>query len=227
MSRDLHRDALTFPKDYKYDDAKPGEPVLPKLIQWADGDAKSPAYAIDTSDPEKLRDQFASWLTHKENPRFAATIANRLWKRAFGLAVQEPVTDLDDLSKASNPELLAALTEDMKRVNFNLRDFQRIIYNTQAYQRQVSLTPDLAKGPYLFPGPLLRRMTAEQAWDSVLTLVVGPQLDQFQLRRGDEIRKMAVSGAVLTKAAIVAKVKELQAGGMMDKEGQGRGQDRQ
>jgi Protein of unknown function (DUF1549)/Protein of unknown function (DUF1553) len=219
---DMHKDTLTFPKDYKYPDAKPGEPVPPKLIQWKEGDAKNPAYAVNTTDPENLREQFANWLTHADNPRFATAIANRLWKRAFGLAVQEPVTDLDDLSKASNPELLAQLTEEMRRVKFDLREFQRIVFNTQTYQRQASLTPDLGKGPYLFPGPLLRRMTAEQAWDSVLTLVVGPELDQFQLRRGDEIRALAIPGAALTKDAVVAKVMELQASGDNPKKGKGK-----
>jgi hypothetical protein len=219
---DMHKDTLTFPKDYKYSDAKPGEPVPPKLIQWKAGDANNPAYAVNTTSPESLREQFANWLTHTDNPRFATAIANRLWKRAFGLAVQEPVTDLDDPSKASNPELLAQLTEDMKRAKFDLREFQRIIFNTQAYQRQASLTPDLGKGPYLFPGPLLRRMTAEQAWDSVLTLVVGPALDQFQLRRGDEIRKLAIPGAALTKDAVIAKVMELQASGDTGKKGKGK-----
>jgi len=220
---DLHKETLTFPKDYKYSDAKPGAPVPPKLIEWKQGDANNPAYAVNTNSPEGLREEFANWLTHKDNPRFATAIANRLWKRAFGLAVQEPVTDLDDLSKGSNPALLAQLTEDMKRVNFDLREFQRIIFNTQAYQRQASLTPDLGKGPYLFPGPLLRRMTAEQAWDSVLTLVVGPALDQFQLRRGDEIRKLAIPGAA-TNEAIIAKVRELQASGETGKQPKGKGQ---
>ena len=219
----LHKDALTFPKDYKYSDAKPGDPVPPKLIQWNAGDANNPAYAVNTNSPESLREQFAQWLTHTDNPRFATAIANRLWKRAFGLAVQEPVTDLDDPSKAFNPELLAQLTEDMRRVKFDLREFQRIIFNTQAYQRQASLTPDLGKGPYLFPGPLLRRMTAEQAWDSVLTLVVGPALDQFQLRRGHEIRKLAIPGAALSNEAIIAKVRELQASGEDGKKGKGKG----
>ena len=37
-------------------------------------------------------------MVHPENPRFATAIANRLWKKVFGLAVQEPVSDIDDPS---------------------------------------------------------------------------------------------------------------------------------
>jgi len=208
---EMHSNTLTFPQDYKYSDVKAGSAAPPKLISWSKSDENNPAYKVDVSNPEGLRDQFANWLTHRDNPRFATAIANRLWKRAFGLAVQEPVTDLDDPAKAANPELLAALTEEMKQVKFDLRAFQRVVYNTQAYQRQVSVTPDLGKGPYLFPGPLLRRMSAEQAWDSVLTLVVGPAVDNFKLRRADEVRRLDIPGAVLTSEAILSKARELQA----------------
>jgi hypothetical protein len=205
----LHRNTMTFPTDYKYSDAKPSAPVPPKFIEWGkDDSAKNPAYVQQPQKPEELRKAFADWMTHPDNPRFATAIANRVWQRIFGLAVQEPVTDLDDLSKGSNPPLLAHLTEEMKRVKFDLREFQRIVFNTQAYQRQASVTPDLGQGPYLFPGPLLRRMTAEQAWDSVLTLVVGPELDKFKLRRADEIKKMNIEGPI-NATTILAKAKEL------------------
>jgi hypothetical protein len=207
----LHQNKLTFPKDYKYQDAKPGEAVPPKFIEWTKDGTKSPAFAAVPQKPEELRKAFADWLTNVENPRFATAIANRLWQRVFGLAVQEPVTDLDDLSKGANPALLAHLTTEMKRVKFDLREFQRIVFNTQTYQRQASVTPDLGKAPYLFPGPLLRRMTAEQAWDSVLTLVVGPELDKFKLRRADDIKRMDIPGPI-NAASIIAKAKELTEG---------------
>ncbi len=218
----LHKNTMTFPKDYKYSDAKAGEPVAPKLITWSQDDAANPAYSMNASKPEDLRRAFAGWLTHPENPRFATAIANRLWKRLFGLAVQEPVTDLDDLSKGANPELLAHLTSEMKRVKFDLREFQRTVLNTQAYQRQASVTPDLGKGPYLFPGPLLRRMTAEQAWDSMLTLVVGAEVDHFKLRRAEEIRRLNIPGTELTTETILAKAQEL-ASGSAEKKRKGAG----
>lgn len=191
---------LEFPKDYKYKDAKPGDIVHPALFTWEDSDKQNPAYAVDATSPQSRRKTFATWLTHSDNPRFAVAIANRLWRKNFGLAVQEPMTDLDDLSKASNPALLVRLGAEMKRLNFDLREFQRILYNTQTYQRQASPTPNTDKGPYLFPGPVLRRMTAEQAWDSVLTLAVGSDLDRYKLKRAEALQKFVIDQPLTPKA---------------------------
>ena len=206
----LPKSTLTFPKDYKYDDAKPGDPVPPKLITWNADDSKNPAYlGVSTENAPQMRERFAVWLTHPDNPRFAVTIANRLWKKLFGLAVQEPVTDLDEISRASNPELLQFLGEEMKRVHFDLVEFQRILFHTRAYQAQAAPSPDLEKETFLFPGPLLRRMSGEQLWDSVLALVLGPELDHFKLKRAEEVRRLDIPADKLTAATLKAKAEEL------------------
>jgi len=119
----------------------------------------------------------------------AMAIANRMWKRAFGVAVREPVTDLDDPSAASNPPLLQHLTAEMVRVKFDLKQFMRLVFNTQAYQREATSYDFEAGKPYMFPGPTLRRMTAEQAWDSCATLAVGPAVDRFKSERADKYAK--------------------------------------
>ena len=211
---DTGKQELDFPKDYKYDDAKPGSPVTPRLISWASGDAKLPSYQVNSSNPQTLRDEFAKWMTNPENPRFATNIANRTWKKVFGLAVQEPVSDLDDLTKASNPQLLAHLTTIMKAAKFDLRQFQRVLFNSQTYQRSASLTPDLEKGPYLFPGPLLRRMTAEQTWDSVLLLASGREVDNALLRRGDEMQLFSLPGNEMTAANFKVVIERAKEAGM-------------
>ena len=170
----LPTNSTKLPHDYKYKDAKPGDPVEPKLITWSKADASSPAYKAGKSKKEEnLRETFASWMTHKENPRFAMSIANRMWKRAFGVGVNEPVTNIDDPEKSYNPPLLKHLAAEMKRVNFDLKQFMRIIYNTEAYQREATMEAVPMGEPYFFQGPLLRRMSAEQAWDSYMTLVLG------------------------------------------------------
>ena len=195
---DTNKQHLTFPKDYKYSDVKPSSPVTPTLISWSKADKTNPAYRVNTANPAQLREEFAKWMTHPNNPRFAENIANRVWKKVFGLAVQEPVSDIDDLSKASNPALLAHLATIIKAGRFDLREFQRVLFNSQTYQRAASASPDLEKGPYLFPGPLVRRLTAEQVWDSLVVLSVGPDVDNMILRRGEDEKLMSLPGNAAT-----------------------------
>ena len=167
--------STVFPEDYAYDDGNPGDRVSPRFIRW---DSKKETPLTDLR-PQQLRTHFADWMTSAENPRFAAAIANRLWRKFFGVAVKEPVTDLDNLEDATNPELLRFISQLMKDVDFDIREFQRIVLNTKAYQGQVSVTP--AEGEdFRFPGPLLRRMTAEQTWDSIVLLLRGPEIDQLK-----------------------------------------------
>jgi hypothetical protein len=159
---DAPKQVLKLPHDYQYDDGKPGQVVKPKTIF---GDAH-------VSPGEPPRATFARWLTAKENPRFAKTIANRLWKRALGVGIIEPVDDMKDNSQPENAELLDYLTTIVVKLDFDLKEFQRIIYYTKTYQRQASTTEPPAGEPYHFAGPVLRRMTAEQIWDSLLTLAI-------------------------------------------------------
>ncbi|MFM8905905.1 MAG: DUF1549 domain-containing protein [Verrucomicrobiota bacterium] len=199
---DSGQNKLTFPKDYKYDDAKPGEPVKPALIEWDSGDAKRSAYSVSTKSPAQLRDEFARWLTSPENPRFATNIANRVWKKNFGMAVKEPVDDIDDLSAASSPQLLAHLTQVMRAARFDLREFQRVVFNSRTYQSAASPAPDLSKGPYLFNGPIVRRLTAEQVWDSLVASAVGPSADNILLRRGEDLKPLALPEGKITVALV-------------------------
>ena len=178
---------LKFPDDYAYSDVEPGSPVAPLLFIWDDEEL---TVEVDEKDPRKLRENFAEWLTHKKNPRFAIAIANRIWKRFFGLGVQEPLEDLDDLTKASNPELLQLLGKIMVAADFDLREFQRVILNSKAYQAVSSVTPSSGDAEnYLFPGPILRRMSAEQAWDSILALVLGTSLDDYKVDRSNRVTR--------------------------------------
>jgi hypothetical protein len=183
---DVAENRTKLPPDYQYSDAAPGSAVAPKLIMWSEDDKRNPAYAVigDTvkkgkkdeggvKNAEDLREAFAKWATHPSNPRFAMTVANRMWSRAFGVALTPTVRNIDNPDEAYNPELLKHLAAEMVRVKFNLKEFMRIVYNTKAYQREAT-TAELAMGmPYYFQGPVLRRMTAEQAWDSYMTLVLG------------------------------------------------------
>lgn len=194
-----------LPRDYQYDDGKPGEVVQPQVIFGTQPELKPGA---------SKREAFADWLTSPNNPRFTVTIVNRLWKRAFGVGLIEPVDELTDDSKPTNPQLMDFLIAEMKRVNYRQREFLRILYNTKAYQRQVNERDLVAEEPYYFPGPILRRMTAEQVWDSLLTLTLHDP-DAYQRPRSDALvqalridANSAVSvNYLIDKAATVDNVK--------------------
>jgi hypothetical protein len=154
--------SLKLPDNYEYDDGKPGQMVKPKVIFGADPAPK------DRSD---LRESFARWLTSKENPRFATVIANRLWKKVMGIGVVEPIDDFSDSNKPMNPELMDYLTKLMVEVKFDTKQYLRVLCNTRVYQLSASrneLTPE----NYHAQGAVLRRMTAEQVWDSLLSIAV-------------------------------------------------------
>ncbi len=208
---DTSKQKLTFPKDYKYKDAKPSSPVSPALIAWEKEDKSLPIYNVATKDPTQLRIQFSRWLTSPQNPRFATNIANRIWKKAFGVAVLEPVNDIDDLKLASSPELLAHLTFVMKAAKFDLREVQRVIYNSKTFQASASPTPDLGKAKYLFPGPVVRRFTAEEAWDSLIVTALGAYADNVLLRRGDDLKAMALPAGKVTLAEVKNAVERTKA----------------
>lgn len=161
---------LALPHDYQYEDGKPKQPVTPKAIF-------GPPARIEKG--ESPRVTFAKWLTSPQNPRFAKTIANRLWKRSFGAGLIEPVDDMKDDSQPENPELMAFLTSEMVRLKFDLKEYLRIVCNTKAYAREATTAEVTPGDEYHFPGPLLRRMTAEQVWDSFITLAVNKP-DEYQ-----------------------------------------------
>ena len=153
-----------LPHDYKYPDAKPNETVQPKTIFGEDATPK---------EGETRVQGFANWMTAPQNPRFALVIANRLWKRSMGMGLIEPVDEITDSTTPSNAELMTYLEKLMVDKKFDLKAYLRVIYNSDTYQRMPT-QKDVALGDtYHFTGPLMRRMSAEQVWDSVVTLIKG------------------------------------------------------
>lgn len=152
---------LKLPSDYKYDDAKPGEPVKAHTI-----------FGKKVSSKKEGREEYARWMTSPENPRFTMVMANRLWQRVMGRGLIEPMDDFKDDTEASNVALMRYLTQQFSRGKYDVKNMLRSMYNTKTYQRQTTTGDVPGDKPYHFPGPVLRRMTAEQIWDSICTLVI-------------------------------------------------------
>lgn len=204
--RDTGENRLRLPGDYAYKDGKPGEPVKPKFIRWSGEDRYNDAYKQNKNNEEKLRLAFAGWLTHPSNPRFSITIANRMWKRAFGIGAAEPVRNVDDPTAAANPELLRHLGQEMARLKWRLRDFMEVVYNTRAWQREATTTALGMGEPYHFQGPVLRRMTAEQTWDSFMTLVLGDPDAYTPRTAGQQMRSLDLDVEKATGELVASKL---------------------
>ena len=57
-------------------------------------------------------------------------------------------------------------------LDYDLKAISRAIVSTKAYNTLATREAVDGSKPYYFQGPLLRRMSAEQVWDSLLTLMV-------------------------------------------------------
>ncbi|TLD72586.1 DUF1553 domain-containing protein [Phragmitibacter flavus] len=153
-----------LPADYAYDDAKPGDRIQPKVMFGHDAVA---------APGESNLEAFAQWMTSPDNPRFSTVIANRMWKKVFGIGLIEPVDEMTDSTVPSNGPLMDYLTQLMVEKKYSIKSFLRVLYNTQTYQRMANPTEVELGGTYYFTGPILRRMSAEQVWDSMVTLAKG------------------------------------------------------
>ena len=135
--------------------------ALPRNIQAPDGPT--------TNDPKRLT--YAKWVISKSNPRFGPVMANRLWKRVMGTGLVEPIDDWKDDTRPVDPKLLEYLTTEFKR-DFKIKEYLRSLYKTKTYQRHCLGDGDLTSESYHMQARQLRRMTAEQVYDSWITLSI-------------------------------------------------------
>ena len=165
------RRQLRLPRDYQYEDAPPNSVVQPSTLFGKE---------LKVNLGESRRDAFVNWVISPNNDRFVRVIANRIWKRVMGHGVFEPVDDLRDNMSLSNPALMAYLEQEIKRLKFDLKQFQRILYNTRTYHRQMTKESLNPEEHYYFQGPVIRRLSSEQLWDSMLAMTI-PDLDERML----------------------------------------------
>lgn len=146
---------------------KNGLPESAKIVpaKFLQGD--SPKLA--TTEP--YRPVLAKWMTASENPFFAKAMVNRFWYQLFGRGIVNPVDDMHDDNPASHPELLAAMTEQLKANGFDTKYLIRAICNSEAYQRTSKPVGDNATDTEFQSHRIVRVMTAEQLYDSLMTVL--------------------------------------------------------
>lgn len=117
---------------------------------------------------EDRREAFVDWLTSKENPLFAKSMANRVWSYFLGKGIIDPVDDIRASNPPSNPELLDALTEDFVKNGFDVRKLMRTICLSRTYQLSIVPNKWNEDDRINFSHALPRRLSAEQMFDAVM-----------------------------------------------------------
>ena len=183
---------VRLPKDYAYADGEAGDWVTARAPFGEELEFEAPSAPPDSAgksskrsrkrekerrsrppfdEDVESREAFAAWLTSDENPRFTRVVANRLWKLVMGQGLFEPVDDLKDDTISVHSGLQKRLERLMVDVEYDVREFMRVLYHTKHFARP-AVASDALSEDTLIPGPAVRRLSAEQLWDSMLTWVV-------------------------------------------------------
>ena len=120
-------------------------------------------------DPEAPRDrrleQLARLITGPDNGRLSRTIVNRLWARFLGRGLVEPLDVMQH--PAWDPDLLDWLAEDLVAHGWDLKRTMEQILTSRAYQLPAVSLPESPDEAFVFRGPGIRRLTAEQFRDAL------------------------------------------------------------
>jgi hypothetical protein len=126
--------------------------------------------SIDAAQPKAKRlEQLARLVTHPDNGRFTRTIANRLWQRLMGRGVVQPVDVM--ANRPWDDDLLDYLGTYLADQKYDLKKLVEHVVTSRAYQsRPVPIRGESSGEDYVYRGPEVRRMTAEQFIDALWML---------------------------------------------------------
>ncbi len=117
------------------------------------------------------RTAVANLFLDPRNGRTPRTLVNRVWQRLMGRGLVEPVDEMDN--EPWDPAILDWLAAEFVEHGYDLKWLIETIVTSNAYQLP-SAAPAAgevqAAGGYVFRGPEVRRLTAEQFIDSISSL---------------------------------------------------------
>lgn len=108
----------------------------------------------------------ASTFTDPRNGRMPRTLVNRVWQRLFGHGIVANSDEMD--GKPWSPELLDWVASDFVAHGYDLKHLIATLLTSRAYQMgSVRRSGEPQARDYIFAGPEVRRMTAEQFADAI------------------------------------------------------------
>jgi hypothetical protein len=164
--RDAYGLAAYFTKDEKLElyrcDKATGDYVTPSFLY---PQLNEPL----TETSERERHALAAKLfTEPQNGRTPRTLVNRIWARLIGHGIVEPVDDMD--AEPWDPALLDWLASDFVAHQYDIQHLIETIMLSRAYQLPAVPRESKEIKDYVFTGPEVRRMTAEEFSDSLRSI---------------------------------------------------------
>jgi hypothetical protein len=119
--------------------------------------------SVDGAAPLAAKREVAARLfTMPENRRTPRVLVNRYWKVLFGRGLVEPVDEMD--RKPWSGELLDRLADEFVADGSDMKRLLLTLMTSRAYALSADADPPK---PYVFRGPAVRRLSAEQFSDAV------------------------------------------------------------
>ena len=118
-------------------------------------------------DDEETRLKFSNWVTSRENPYFAKTIVNRLWKELMGRGFVEPTDDLRATNPPTHPELLNVLADFFADNDYRIRPLLRLIGTSAAYARSAQTVPGNQNDDQFYSHAIVRPLKPEVLADAL------------------------------------------------------------
>lgn len=122
-----------------------------------------------------VREALAEWMAMRDNPFFARTIVNRVWKHYMGRGFVEEVDDFRVTNPPTHPALLDALAEDFIANRFDMRHLMRTILNSRAYQLSAEPNDSNRSDTLNYSHFRLRRLAAEPLLDAMSQVTAVPE----------------------------------------------------
>lgn len=153
--KDDENKQIKLPHDYKYPDAKPFDVVESISIDGKIKDIK-----------ENRRDSASKWIV--EHSDFTNTISNRIWQSIVGKSLIIPETNFD-IKDYKEGEIVEFLGDYLETHDYSIKGLIRLITTSDFYSR-IAYTGKI--DDFNHQSILVKRMSAYQIWDSILTLVI-------------------------------------------------------
>lgn len=114
--------------------------------------------------PARLK-RLAEIITERTDARLTRTMVNRLWQYFLGRGLIDPVDEME--KPAWNQDLLDWLAEDFADHDYDIKHVIELMLTSSAYQLPAVSFDEKSSEAYVFRGPLVRRMSAEQFRDAI------------------------------------------------------------